>query len=132
MVSGRLNQQERYRIHACIQAGFSNSNPVGMFNRYKYAANNPYKYIDPDGRCEKTTGSRICGGGAGNNVSVIQVNPSSSGVGAQAAPSNANSNPGSSQQLNATTVSNTPTGAQGTNELVREWSLSQPSSNGGR
>ena len=26
------------------------SNPVGAFNRYWYANNNPYKFIDPDGR----------------------------------------------------------------------------------
>lgn len=28
------------------------SNPVGAFNRYRYAANNPYLFTDPDGRSE--------------------------------------------------------------------------------
>jgi uncharacterized protein RhaS with RHS repeats len=29
------------------------SDPVAMFNRYKYAANNPYRFTDPDGRQER-------------------------------------------------------------------------------
>ena len=32
------------------------SGPVAMFNRYRYANSNPYRFYDPDGRC---TGSRI-------------------------------------------------------------------------
>jgi len=35
------------------------SSPVAMFNRYRYANSNPYRFYDPDGRC---TGSRIQNG----------------------------------------------------------------------
>ena len=36
------------------------SNPVSMFNRYKYSTNNPYRFTDPDGRCDAPLGTRIC------------------------------------------------------------------------
>ena len=34
------------------------SNPVGMFNRYDYAADNPYRFTDLDGRWPRNPGSR--------------------------------------------------------------------------
>jgi hypothetical protein len=31
----------------------TDANTGGSFNRYAYASNNPYKYVDPDGRQER-------------------------------------------------------------------------------
>lgn len=46
---------------------FLSVDPIGAnvktgsgFNRYRYAASNPYRFTDPDGRCEAPTGTRIC------------------------------------------------------------------------
>ncbi|USI99287.1 putative toxin [Xanthomonas prunicola] len=33
---------------------------VRTLDRHWYAASNPYRFTDPDGRCEKPTGSNIC------------------------------------------------------------------------
>ncbi|MGA6149911.1 RHS repeat-associated core domain-containing protein [Stenotrophomonas sp. NPDC077461] len=49
------------------------SNPVGAFNRYWYANNNPYKFTDPDGRraCGKDTRCALEQGARGG---VLMVN----------------------------------------------------------
>ena len=49
------------------------SNPVGAFNRYWYANNNPYRFTDPDGRkaCGKDTTCRLEQGEAGGTIGPI-------------------------------------------------------------
>jgi hypothetical protein len=42
---------------------------AGSFDRYHYAGNNPYKFVDPDGRREKVTGSNI----PGNSVAIARM-----------------------------------------------------------
>ena len=38
------------RFYSKDLIGYTFANPVMSFNRYLYANNNPYKYVDPDGR----------------------------------------------------------------------------------
>lgn len=63
--TGLLYMQQRY--YAPMVGRFLStdpvtalSNPVGMFNRYDYAANNPYRFKDPDGRMICFPGDETC------------------------------------------------------------------------
>ncbi len=54
------------RFYSNDPVGFGADNPM-MFNRYAYANNNPYKYVDPDGAdCTFLGGDKVIGvnGGA--------------------------------------------------------------------
>jgi len=62
--TGMLYMQQRY--YDPIVGRFLSVDPLDSvgagqgFNRYHYAAGNPYRFVDPDGRCAKVTGSQIC------------------------------------------------------------------------
>ncbi|MDS9993089.1 RHS repeat-associated core domain-containing protein [Xanthomonas sp. A2111] len=105
--STRLTYMQQ-RYYDPLVARFLSADPVTAnvssgFNRYSYVLNNPGRYTDPDGRCERVTGSNICGGGAGSSISVIQVSsPSGGSSGASSSSSTpsssiANSSTGNSQ-----------------------------------
>ncbi len=70
-ISSMNYMQQRYFDPTIL--GFVSPDPDGpspeSFGRYWYANNNPYTYVDPDGRCATVTGSRICG----NSVAIAAV-----------------------------------------------------------
>jgi uncharacterized protein RhaS with RHS repeats len=51
------------RFYSNDPVGWVANNPVYSFNRYSYANNNPYKYVDPDGRIVVYAGSTASGNG---------------------------------------------------------------------
>lgn len=66
LATGLVYMQQRYydpKIGLFLSADpvQAYSHPVVMFNRYRYANNNPYRFKDPDGRkCTTTNGEASC------------------------------------------------------------------------
>ena len=65
VLTGFSYMQQRY--YDPIAGRFLSTDPIlanpstgANFNRYAYANNNPYRFVDPDGRCPKQVGSHIC------------------------------------------------------------------------
>ena len=56
--TGLSYMQQRYMdpqlgVFLSVDPVTPHDNPASSFNRYKYAANNPYRFNDPDGRQER-------------------------------------------------------------------------------
>ncbi|MDV3468126.1 Ig-like domain-containing protein [Stenotrophomonas sp. C3(2023)] len=55
--TGLSYMQQRYMdpqlgVFLSVDPVTAYESPIGMFNRYRYASGNPYRYTDPDGRCD--------------------------------------------------------------------------------
>ncbi|HDS1578970.1 TPA: RHS repeat-associated core domain-containing protein [Stenotrophomonas maltophilia] len=60
--TGLSYMQQRYMdpqlgVFLSVDPVTAHENPVGMSNRYRYTASNPYRFKDPDGRCYTSTGA---------------------------------------------------------------------------
>ncbi|MCC7096206.1 MAG: RHS repeat-associated core domain-containing protein [Thermomonas sp.] len=60
-VGGLTYMQQRYYdpavgVFLSVDPVTAHDNPIGAFNRYWYGADNPYKFVDPDGRVVRLSG----------------------------------------------------------------------------
>jgi len=81
--TGLVYMQQRYydpgigRFLSVDPIAINQKNGAG-FNRYAYVANNPYRFTDPDGRCEAPTGTRICSRDMVQRAGPVDKSPESS------------------------------------------------------
>ncbi|AMV07511.1 hypothetical protein [Xanthomonas citri] len=73
--------------HASTDPVKANPNTGASFNRYSYAANNPYKFVDPDGRDIKCAGNACQLVPIGGNLPIVNF-PRPEGFPASISPQN--------------------------------------------
>ncbi|WP_228884928.1 RHS repeat domain-containing protein [Stenotrophomonas rhizophila] len=95
--TGLTYMQQRYydpdvAVFLSVDPVTATSDPIDMFNRYRYADGNPYRFIDPDGRqaCGKDTTCQLAQGAAGTTVGNVPQAPSDGARKVSSAPSSSN------------------------------------------
>ncbi|QLQ27771.1 MAG: hypothetical protein HZT39_05335 [Pseudoxanthomonas sp.] len=103
-VTGLTYMQQRYYDPAIgrflsVDPISAITSPVGLFNRYRYAANNPFRFVDPDGRkeiqkpTEKVTGSNIPGNSVARAMLAVTAGANGPGGGGAGSSSSSGSFP---------------------------------------
>ncbi len=124
--TGLVQMQQRY--YDPLLGRFLSVDPVTVssvnFNRYWYAKNNPYKFLDPDGRAPRNKNESPNNGG-------LKCNSVSSCQRERIREKNKQKKEKEERRLIAEARELPGAGARNSNVLVREWSLSEPSKEGG-